>query len=389
MHDLIVIGGGLVGSAAALGAAQAGFRVALVGGRHRGPLAEAVPDEKWDRRVYAISPSSRRVLEAMRVWSQLDHARVSPVRDMQVFSDEFGGAAVRFSAFEASVDSLAWIVEHRELARVFEAALGFQPGIDRIDHDAIDLQADASHVTVQTDARSIQGALLIAADGPHSRMREHAGIKADVRPYDEIGVVANFECSIPHGNVARQWFTTEGTIALLPLGQRAVSLVWSAPKAIATALLEASPSHLAHRLEPLAGPVLGTLSALGGASGFPLSLLKTRTQIAQRVVIIGDAAHVIHPLAGQGLNLGFSDAGQLIRILEKRESFRDCGDPILLRRYERARKADVWAMRHVTDGLHRLFTSDDPTLCRARAFGTKLVDQLPLLKQILMRQAMG
>jgi len=388
-YDVVVAGAGLVGSAVALAAAQANLRVALVSGASLRSATGSVSDEKWDRRVYAISPASRRFLEATRVWAQLDGARVSPVRDMQVFPDEFGAAPVRFSAYEASEDALAWIIEHRELARVFNAALGFQQGVDRIDDNAFDFQADGSRVVVQAGHKSLHAALLIAADGPHSSMREKAGIKIDVKPYGEIGVVANFACSNPHGDVARQWFTTQGTVALLPLCEQAVSLVWSAPKALANELLSELPEALAHRVEQFAGSALGSLSALGGSSGFALSLLETPTQIGRRVVIVGDAAHVIHPLAGQGLNLGFSDARTLIEVLRKREFFRDCGDPVLLRRYERARKEEIWAMQYVTDGLQRMFASNDPTLRRVRAAGMKLVDRLPFLKQVLMRQAMG
>lgn len=388
-YDVVVTGAGLVGLAVALAAAQANLRVALVSGTSQRSATSSVSDEKWDRRVYAISPASRRFLEATRVWAQLDGGRVSPVRDMQVFPDEFGGAPVHFSAYEASEDSLAWIIEHRELARVFNVALGFQQSVDRIDGDAFDFQVDASQVVVQTGQKSLHAALLIAADGPHSSMREKAGIKVDVKPYGEIGVVANFACSNPHGDVARQWFTTQGIVALLPLREQATSLVWSAPTALATELLSESPEDLARRVEQFAGSALGSLSSLGGSSGFALSLLATQTQIGRRVVIVGDAAHVIHPLAGQGLNLGFSDARTLIEVLGKREFFRDCGDPILLRRYERARKEEVWAMRYVTDGLQRMFASNDPRLRRVRVAGMKLVGRLPFLKQALMRQAMG
>jgi ubiquinone biosynthesis UbiH/UbiF/VisC/COQ6 family hydroxylase len=381
------VGDGIVGMTAALTAAQGGLRVALIAAAH----SEAKPTpawEPWDRRVYALSPGSRSFLEKLRVWSQLEADRIAPIREMRVFGD-VRGAEVRFSAYEAGTEALAWIVESRELERVLKTALAYQQNIERVEADAEDFQVDGQGVSVTTARGALRALLLVAADGARSRIRELAGINGEMRSYEQVAVVANFSGGRPPGDIARQWFVREGVVALLPLPHLGLSLVWSAPSRIAASLLEQEPIDLARRVEAVTGGEVGPLQPLGGASGFPLRVLRTRRQSGPRVVLIGDAAHVVHPLAGQGLNLGLQDAESLVDILIARESFRDCGDALLLRRYERARSEAVWAMRSMTHGLHHLFTSADPNLERLRSTGMKLVERLPVLKRALVRSAMG
>jgi ubiquinone biosynthesis UbiH/UbiF/VisC/COQ6 family hydroxylase len=405
LHDVAVVGGGLVGAAFALGCAQAGLDTLLIAGsRASSSTGSIVPtQETWDRRVYAISPATRRFLDALKIWSQLNPERLAPVRDMRVFGAappagavQAAEAALHFSAHQAGTDALAWIVEHRELARVLNVALGFQPRLTRIDADATSMSVAPDQAVLETVRGPARAQLLVGADGAHSRVREALRLSSTCKPYEQTGVVANFACTKPHGGVAHQWFIDGGVVALLPLpqttSQNAVSLVWSAPNALAQVLLQAPPEALAQRLEALTGGasgVLGTLTPLSGISGFPLELLGTARQIDTRSALIGDAAHVVHPLAGQGLNLGLQDAEVLCTLLRERESFRDCGDAVLLRRYERARKAPVWAMRQATDGLQRLFASDDRLVKTARGLGMNLIDRLPVIKKVLIRQAMG
>ncbi len=388
-YDLVVVGAGHVGSACTLAAAHRGLRVALISPDSAVTQALSSTDEVWDRRVYALSPSSRRFLEGLRVFSKIDVNRTAAVRDMRIFDAVGGGSDLHFSAYQAGSEALAWIVEHRELTRVLDTAIEFQSGIERIKSVASRLEADDDAVRLSAAGREITAALVVGADGAHSPTRLSAGIKASVKPYEQTGVVANFSCSAPHRGCAYQWFTEEGVVALLPLPGDAVSLVWSAPQVLAKALIEEGAAALAARLTSLAQAQLGELAPLGGISGFELSLLVPDHQVAQRVALIGDAAHVVHPLAGQGLNLGFDDARVLVDTLAGRESFRDCGDAVLLRRFERARAEPIWAMKQVTDRLLSLFASEDPVVRGVRKAGMRLVEHSSLLKAALSRYAMG
>jgi ubiquinone biosynthesis UbiH/UbiF/VisC/COQ6 family hydroxylase len=224
-------------------------------------------------------------------------------------------------------------------------------------------------------------------------VRAAAGISAEQRPYGQTAVVANFRAERAHDATAFQWFCDEGIVALLPLadhaGEPAVSLVWSAPDALAAQLLALDGAAFARRLTARCGGMLGELSPLGAARGFPLRLLKVAHLVGPRLALVGDAAHVVHPLAGQGLNLGLADVSELLAVVAGREAFRDTGDPVLLRRYARRRAEPIGLMRLTTDGLARLFGTDDPMARRLRNGGLALLNQIAPLKRALIRQALG
>ena len=396
--DIAVIGGGIVGAATALGAAQAGLATAWIAGRDAtNPSPAPSPAIDWDARVYAISPVTQRFLERIRVWSQLDASRIAPVFDMQVFGDRDGRSALHFGAYEAATERLAAIVEHRALARVLDAAAAFFPGIERIDGFASQVVPGAECTTIHTDRGPRRARLVVAADGAQSPTRAALGIATHGKLYEQRAVVGNFSCAKPHGGTAFQWFTDEGVIALLPLpdvdGRHAMSLVWSAPDELAIELQREGPAAVAARLSPLAvghaACHVGPLEAVGPLLSIPLSSQVAKHLVAHRGVLVGDAAHVVHPLAGQGLNLGLQDVEVLLDLLVARESFRDCGDAVLLRRYARARAEPVFAMRHMTDGLARLFASDRPMVAGLRGLGMRAVDRITPLKRALIRQASG
>jgi ubiquinone biosynthesis UbiH/UbiF/VisC/COQ6 family hydroxylase len=391
--DVAVIGGGIVGAAAALGAAHAGLSTLWVAGRP----AAAVPVDR-DLRVYALSPATQRFLQRLRVWSQLDSARTAPVFDMRVYGDRDGRAALHFGAYESATERLATIVEHRELLRVLDAAASYFPGIERIDGLASDVTATDDTVTLSTGRGPKSARLVIVADGAHSTTRDALGIVARERPYGQRAVVGNFACVHAHAGAAFQWFTDEGIVALLPLAEGAdaayaMSLVWSAPDAFADTLMQSGPAAIAARLTQLAAgrtaSAIGPFRPLGPLADVPLSMLSTDRLVAARAALVGDAAHVVHPLAGQGLNLGLQDVESLLAVLADRESFRDCGDAVLLRRYERARAEPVFAMRRMTDGLARLFASEQSAVVHLRSIGMRLVDHAAPLKRLLMRHAAG
>jgi ubiquinone biosynthesis UbiH/UbiF/VisC/COQ6 family hydroxylase len=384
--DVTVAGTGVAGLAAALGCAQAGLRVALLG---PAPRAFAPgPEQPFDARIYAIAPGTVEFLERLRIWPQVDAARLQPVARMRIFGD--AGNELTFDAWTAHAERLATIGEEAELLRLLSAACGFAPAISqrRIELDGLQVEADAVRVRL-ADGGELRCRLVIGADGAQSAVRAAAGISASVAPYHQSAVVANFACERGHDETAFQWFTGQGVVALLPLPQRHVSLVWSAPQALADELAALSPAALAERVMHRTGAPLGRLVAAGAVRAFALRKLTVDRLVVPRVALVGDAAHVVHPLAGQGLNLGLQDVSELLRVLADREPFRDVGDLVLLRRYARRRAEPIELMRATTDGLAKLFAPDDPALRRLRNAGLSVVDTLVPLKRALMRHALG
>ncbi|MGN6388301.1 MAG: FAD-dependent monooxygenase [Burkholderiaceae bacterium] len=389
--DVCVVGGGAVGKAAALGLARVGARVVLAGGAS---APAALSEGEWDARVYALNRAARELLASLKVWDAMDAARLAPV-DRMVVEGGAGAEAGRltFDADAARVDALAWIVEDANLNRALDAALAFSPDVRVVAAGATGLTLDADRATVQlTDGETIDAALVVGADGGNSWVRARCDIGLDLRRYGQTAVVANFHGARAHHGTAWQRFTgEEGIVALLPLPGDALSLVWSAPDALAESLMAMPAEALAERLTALAGDRFGTLRPLGAGTrrSFPLSLVRAHAMTAPRVALVGDAAHVIHPLAGQGMNLGFGDVAALIGAVAQRGPHRDCGDARVLGRYARARAEEVRLMQIATDGLERLFSVDAEPLRMLRAFGMNLIDSLPVVKRRLVAQALG
>ena len=384
--DIAVVGAGVAGLAVALGSAQLGLRTALIGPRPS--VQSPAADAPFDVRIYAIALSSVAMLEQLKVWPAVDAARVQAVSKMRVFGD--AGNELSFDAYQASLPRLANIVEESELLRALGAAAGFASGLMRIEapFDALQQHAEVARLQL-VDGKAIEARLVVAADGARSAVRAAAGINARELPYEQTAVVANFACERPHHGVAWQWFDpSEGVIALLPLPGDYVSLVWSAPRLLAEALTADSAS-LAVRLAACAQPHLGALTQVGPAQSFPLRRVIVDHLIGPRLALVGDAAHVVHPLAGQGLNLGLADVSELLRVLAGRESWRDPGDAVLLRRYERSRAEPVGLMRLTTHALARLFARDDALSREVRNLGLSAVNALPPLKNALIRHAAG
>jgi ubiquinone biosynthesis UbiH/UbiF/VisC/COQ6 family hydroxylase len=403
--DICVIGNGAIGKASALALTQAGLKVVLVAPAQ--PLASAqadkpagkpadqpAPDDLWDHRVYALSPVARALLDSLKVWDAMDTARIAPVDGMAVQDDAPNQSGrLDFDAYGARVGALAWIVEDSNLNRALDAALRFASGLTMVSGAARALNRTPEAAEITLDSGDIITArLVIGADGAHSWVRTQADIGMDYRSYHQQAVVANFATEHPHQGVARQWFLgTEGIVALLPLAGNRVSLVWSAPESLAERLMNEPAEQLAQRLMDLPGQVLGQLSPLPPAmpKAFPLRLIRSRSLIADRVALVGDAAHVVHPLAGQGMNLGFADVQALLDAIAKTDLSADCGDARTLGRYARARKEEVLLMQITTDGLQRLFASDLAPVKVLRNAGMNLVNKLPFLKRRLVTHALG
>ncbi len=385
--DLIVVGGGLVG--ASLARAARGLSVALIARERRSPGASELQGP-FDARIYAISPGTRAFLHKLNAWQTLPQGRVAPVHAMRVFGDD-GASALEFDAYRGGSSELAWIVEDSALQDALWRSLEGRDGLEIFAPAECErLQVDGARALLRLrDGRSLGARLVIGADGARSFVREQAGIRTDESGYGQTAVVANFACEKAHRNIAYQWFQGGPVLALLPLPGDHVSMVWSTAEASAERLLALDSGALCRELELATREMLGRFDLVTAPRGFPLRRLKANRLVAPRVALVGDAAHVIHPLAGQGANLGFGDACELAAVLEGREPIRDPGDFGLLRRYERARAEPVFAMRAAVDGLFRLFSARNGVVTLVRNAGLNLTDRAPVLKNVLMRHAMG
>lgn len=392
--DICVVGNGAVGKVAALALSQQGLRVGLLAPASTAPVT--AHNDEWDVRVFALNHVAHRLLSGVKVWDALRLERVQAVSAMQIVDavpNTLAASALSFDAYAAHVEELAWIIEDRNLNQALDQALQFAQHITRIEGQAQSLRVDGQGAEVHlSNGSTVRAALIVGADGAQSWVRGQCDISLDYRSYGQRAVVTNFACEKPHLGVAHQWFVGEqGIIALLPLPGQQVSLVWSAPDALATELLQESLESLANRLSVYGNAALGRLTPLQPESvrAFPLQFLRPHSMIAPRVALVGDAAHVVHPMAGQGMNLGFGDVASLVAIIAERESYRDCGDERVLRRYQRARREEVAMMQVTTDGLTRLFGSDVAPLRMARQIGLNLLNHLPVIKRKLIAQAMG
>lgn len=385
--DVLVVGAGLVGTSLAASLRDSGLTVVLVDAA--AAEAESAPGD-WDARIYAISPGSARFLEGCGAWARLPAERIARVEAMEVHGDA-PDSEIRFSAYEAGLRELCFIVESRELQRGLAAALEAQGDVEvlrSLRPADIAIGEDAAEVTFD-DGRRIEARLVVGADGVQSWVRESAGIEARVRSYGQHGVVANFETERGHGDVARQWFRTDGVLALLPLPGNRVSMVWSTWDAAAERLIALPPAELVHEVAGAANGELGELRLLTPARGFPLRWMRAAELVRPRLALIGDAAHNVHPLAGQGVNLGFQDAQALAEVLCGRGPQDDCGDYRLLRRYARARSEPIMLMQAATDGLQRLFNNESTGLKWLRNTGLRLTNGVVPLKSLFVAQALG
>ena len=383
--DVVVVGAGLVGASLAVALGRAGLSVALI---ESAPAP--VPAEDWDSRMYAVSPASSAFLESLGVWQALDAARIQPIARMEIFGDR-SGSRLEFSAYDAGIAVLAHIVESGRLAHALWEAAG------RLENVRCFAPANCERLALEeqgvtlalAEGTTLNAQLVVGADGARSWVRRKAGLTARAASYGQLGVVANFATTRPHQETAFQWFRTDGVLAYLPLPGDRMSMVWSTPEANGRVLTALPPDALCAEVAAAGQGTLGDLRLITPPQAFPLQRLSAERMVAPHVALVGDAAHVVHPLAGQGVNLGFGDARVLAATLIAREPFRSCGDRALLRRYERGRAEAILAMRTATDGLATLFGLTGTFTAGLRNFGLNLTDRSAVLKNLLIRQAVG
>jgi ubiquinone biosynthesis UbiH/UbiF/VisC/COQ6 family hydroxylase len=349
------------------------------------PRAEPLPDAQ-DARIFALSAGTRSLLRDIGAWDELDARRVAAVRRMEVFGD--GGARLSFTGRAGS--PLAWIVEANRLSRALEEQASSLPHVRVLrGHAATAVHADAEGSSMELDnGERLEGDLLVGADGPDSRLRGLLGLPVEEQAYGEDAIVGNFEVEREHGDAARQWFRADGVLAWLPLPGRRISIVWSAPRAVADELAALDPAAFADRVREAGGSALGGMKLVSPNPRFPLRLIRVERTVAPGAALIGDAAHAVHPLAGQGVNLGFQDARVLADELANRSAVERAGDLRVLRRYARGRREDVTAMQFVTDSLDKVFAAEGAGLSWLRNTGLRIVESQPWAKGLLADRAM-
>jgi ubiquinone biosynthesis UbiH/UbiF/VisC/COQ6 family hydroxylase len=388
-----------VGKACALGLAQLGLQTIQIAP----DLGQVIPTpqgNEWGQRIYAFSPGTQKLLDHLQIWDAIDHSRMQPVRDMRIFGDRGEKQdQLHLSAFEAGTPQLAWIGESNVIEHTLDQASRFQNKLERINDTVNNMQLVSAGVILQLkNGSTVQAQLVIAADGANSPIRAELGISTQEESYSQSAIVANWICSNAHLDTAYQWFLPGGDIvAMLPLPNKQVSMVWSTSPENAAELLMFDQAAWNDIFSSIAHGALldqlGTLTLNSIPVTFPLRRIRASRFIGPdenpKVILIGDAVHVMHPLAGQGLNLGLRDVATLLNILSKRESFRLLNDKIILRRYERQRQGDTSALLWVTDKLKKLFSASSSTEKQLRNWGLGMVNRSHFIKRRLIERALG
>ena len=391
MADVLIVGGGLNGPVLALALARAGLSVTVVDAL---PL-KALRATGFDGRAYALALASQRMLAALDLWDAVsgDAQQINGIRASDGRAGE--GASPFFLAFDAAEieeGPMGYMLEDRFLRR---ALLDAMKAEDRISHVAgrtvTAQQIDPQSVTVTlSDGKTLRARLIVGADGRRSGTAERAGITRTGWGYGQTALVAAIDHALPHGGIAHQFFMPPGPLAILPLPGNRSSIVWSESDAQAQAIMALDDAGFLDVLRPRFGSFLGEISLAGQRFTYPLNLTLANSFVAERLALVGDAAHGVHPIAGQGLNLGLRDVGALAECLvEAARRGEDIASPLVLARYQQWRRFDTATLAVATDAFNRLFSNDNPLLRLGRDLGMAAVGAVPGLRRRFIREAAG
>lgn len=381
--DVVIVGAGLVGLTAAIAMAKQHQRVVLIDSRLP---KDSVSATAWDARIYALTENTIDWLKTLGIWSHLDTARISPIDGMALWEPHHT-TPLMLRAEDANLMQMGCILENSNLMRACVQTLAeLQLAVTIAKPVSIQHQAQSITLTLDNQ-QAVQAKMLIAADGVHSWVRQHMQIGISFKSFHQTAIVANFKAELPHRDIAKQWFQSHETLALLPLPDQTVSMVWSVPHDRAQSLLALSGEDLAQTVRDHSHDVTGALALCGEVLSFDLNQQTAHTLVGERVVLMGDAAHQVHPMAGQGVNLGFRDVMQLTEMAAKLSTMHDIGDDGFLRRYERARQLDVVRMNMLTSGLDSMFASSAGWLQALTGRGMQAIDRQSWIKKYLVQTA--
>jgi 2-octaprenylphenol hydroxylase len=377
----------MVGTTVACGLMQSGLRVAVVEAREP---QQARSSEAFDVRVSALTRATESILRHVGVWGEIPPERLSPFRQMHVW-DATGRGEIHFDSADIGEPTLGYIVENRLIERALARRLSQCTSVDWIRPATLTaLRTEDDRVELRIGRSSLHARLVIGADGTDSRVRTLATLPSVKSDYQQQAVVAVVRTARDHCETAWQRFLPTGPLAFLPLPDGYSAVVWSTVPRRAESLMAMDAFHFAIELEAAFCARLGAITWVGERHRFTLRRLRAQRYVGRRAALVGDAAHTVHPLAGQGVNLGFLDAAALVTVIEQAQvKGRDFGGPSALRRYERWRKGHNLVADRVMDTLSWLFTSPQPPIRLARNWGLSATDQVALLKRLIMRRAAG
>ncbi|MRH21634.1 UbiH/UbiF/VisC/COQ6 family ubiquinone biosynthesis hydroxylase [Rhodovulum strictum] len=389
--DILIVGGGLNGPALALALAQGGLFVTVIDSLPKAARAE----DRFDGRAYALALGSTRLLRAIGIWDKVQ-ARSQPILEIVASDGRAGeGPAPFFLDFhhgEIEEGPMGYMLEDRYLRRAFLDAMAADPRITTISGETVIAQTpDATGVTVTlASGRSLRGLVLVGCDGRRSGTAERAGIRRTGWDYGQTALVCAIAHELPHNGAAHQFFMPSGPLAILPLPGNRCSIVWSETHANAAAIQALDDAGYLAALRPAFGDFLGQITLAGERFSYPLNLTLANAYVAPRIALLGDAAHGVHPIAGQGLNLGLRDVGALAQVLvEAKRRGEEIGAIDVLERYQTWRRFDTTLMAVGTDAVNKLFSNDNPILRLGRDLGMGAVNALPALRRRFIREAAG
>lgn len=389
-YDILIIGGGMVGASLAVALAPLPLRVGLI----EAVKFESSAQPSYDDRTVALSYGSKRIFESLGVWSRLEARGATPIQRIHI-SDRGRFGFARLDAGEAGVEALGYVVENRALGQALKPVLAESTNLTVFCPATVEDVAfaeGAATVTFRRNAKleTLSARLVVAADGGFSPVRNKAGIEARRTDYHQTALVTNVTSELPHHNVAYERFTNNGPLAFLPMSENRCAVVWSLSPEKVEALQALDDAKFLAALQEHFGTRLGRLLKIGKRVAYPLALTKVSEHIRQRLVLIGNAAHTVHPVAGQGFNLGLRDVAVLAQVInEAQREGRDIGELTVLDGYARWRKRDNLAVSTFTDGLVRIFSNDMAPLSLVRNLGLVAVDLFPPAKRLLLRMSMG